>query len=711
MTPERKAVYSFESIVVDNRRLEVRRDGNRVDLEPKAFQVLSYLVENRERVVTKEELLSAIWAGTAVTDNALTRVIAQIRKQLGDHARAPRFVETVSTAGYRFIGHVVESTPSLTPSLPAPRPIPIAPSRPRWRLPAAIAGVAATAAAAWLLGRMPRSDTLHVTGLQQVTDSAAADSGPAFSPDGGQIAFASDRTGRFEIYVRSLAAASADRQLTSDGGNNVQPAWSPNGQQIAFTSQKRGGIAVISVTGGPIQYLTASGSNPNWSPDGHTLVYQAGMVGKIGLWLVGTDGAPPRRLTQPGTPPGDHQYPKWLADGRHIVFSAFFPTKGRPWIVDPATGRLHPIELAADSVLFPNLPGNGRFLYYATPGAIGAATPLDPVGIWRAPIDARWRTGAPRLLIPSGGMAPQDLVLTADGSRLALSQGRHESAIWSLPLTPAGLAAAEPSPWIRDSSIGLSEPVFSPDGSQLAFASLRQGGVWTIHIAAPDGSSFAVTPAGESGRMISWIGNHSLAYIGERQGKRDYWLAPLNGPPKRMDLKLDLGPYAFASASPQGTTLVAHAGNRSVGIKLVLVDLATGATRDLTPPGRTFVFPSWSPDGRWIAAVERVDPQTDRRVVIEVATGALQNLGDTPDQTVYFRSSWAPDNDRILFASPHEGIANIYWVSRSTGRVQQLTHFDSPSVAVDSPAWSPRGDRIAFLYRATSANIYMGELR
>jgi len=53
MTPQRTGIFSFDGMVVDIRRLEVTRNGERVDLEPKAFRVLSYLVENRNRVVTK----------------------------------------------------------------------------------------------------------------------------------------------------------------------------------------------------------------------------------------------------------------------------------------------------------------------------------------------------------------------------------------------------------------------------------------------------------------------------------------------------------------------------------------------------------------------------------------------------------------------------------------------------------------------------------
>ena len=106
MERDRSQIYGFEDLVADPNRFEVRRAGAVVEMEPKALRVLFYLIENRDHVVSKEELINTIWAGTAVTDNALTRVIVQIRKQLGDDARSPRCIETVASTGYRFIANV-----------------------------------------------------------------------------------------------------------------------------------------------------------------------------------------------------------------------------------------------------------------------------------------------------------------------------------------------------------------------------------------------------------------------------------------------------------------------------------------------------------------------------------------------------------------------------------------------------------------------------
>ncbi len=83
MAPE---VFEFGDVRVDLRRHSVSRAGQPVSLEPKTFDVLRYLLEHRDRLVTKDELLDVVWKDTFVTPNVLTRAIAQMRKALGDDA-------------------------------------------------------------------------------------------------------------------------------------------------------------------------------------------------------------------------------------------------------------------------------------------------------------------------------------------------------------------------------------------------------------------------------------------------------------------------------------------------------------------------------------------------------------------------------------------------------------------------------------------------
>src|SRR3954451_13130957 len=101
-------VFRFDNVTVESEQYRVLKDGEPVALEPKAFQVLLYLLQQRGRLITKDELLDAVWADSFVTQNALTRVIAQLRRALGDTSQNSRYIETVPTRGYRFIAQVEE---------------------------------------------------------------------------------------------------------------------------------------------------------------------------------------------------------------------------------------------------------------------------------------------------------------------------------------------------------------------------------------------------------------------------------------------------------------------------------------------------------------------------------------------------------------------------------------------------------------------------
>jgi DNA-binding winged helix-turn-helix (wHTH) protein len=88
------------------RRLVV--EGRDVHLQPLAFQLLQFLIENRPRVVSKQEIHEKLWAGTFVSDGTLTSLVAEVRNAIGDEVRKARFLRTVHRVGYAFSGEVAE---------------------------------------------------------------------------------------------------------------------------------------------------------------------------------------------------------------------------------------------------------------------------------------------------------------------------------------------------------------------------------------------------------------------------------------------------------------------------------------------------------------------------------------------------------------------------------------------------------------------------
>lgn len=106
--PTSNGIYSFDDVTIDCQNFEVRKDGLSVDLKPRTFDVLVYLTANPGRVVSKQEIFDAIWKDTFVEDNALAKIICEIRHALSDDASKPRFIETVPKRGYRFVAEIKE---------------------------------------------------------------------------------------------------------------------------------------------------------------------------------------------------------------------------------------------------------------------------------------------------------------------------------------------------------------------------------------------------------------------------------------------------------------------------------------------------------------------------------------------------------------------------------------------------------------------------
>lgn len=101
-----KLIYRLAETELEPLSGLVKRDGQEKYLRPKTLQVLLHLLEQRPRLVTKEELLTQVWQDVAVTDDALVQSIVEIRKALGDNSQQPRFIKTFPKTGYRFIGEV-----------------------------------------------------------------------------------------------------------------------------------------------------------------------------------------------------------------------------------------------------------------------------------------------------------------------------------------------------------------------------------------------------------------------------------------------------------------------------------------------------------------------------------------------------------------------------------------------------------------------------
>ncbi|OKO87071.1 hypothetical protein AC630_01165 [Bradyrhizobium sp. AS23.2] len=114
-------LYLFEDFVLDADRRELRRDGYPIPLQPQVFDLLEYLIRHRARVVTKDDLIGAIWGGRIVSESALTTRINAARTGIGDSGEAQRLIKTLPRKGFRFVGTVHEAVRQVESAVAPPK--------------------------------------------------------------------------------------------------------------------------------------------------------------------------------------------------------------------------------------------------------------------------------------------------------------------------------------------------------------------------------------------------------------------------------------------------------------------------------------------------------------------------------------------------------------------------------------------------------------
>jgi Tol biopolymer transport system component/DNA-binding winged helix-turn-helix (wHTH) protein len=719
--PERNSlIFQFDSFEVDPASFQLMRSGIAVAVEPKALQLLIFMLENRGRLLTKRELLEAVWGSSSVTENALAREIALLRRVLGDSIKEPKYISTVPTRGYRFVAEVSETAEEQSGS-EQPDAImtadPVAVSNPQTGRTVGriivIAVVILLFLASTLSLRLFRrhQDRLLANSREQIevdqlTESDGLDVFPGFSPDGRSITFSSDRTGSFEIYLRQLNADGAEVQLTHDEGENTEPAWSSDGQWIAYHSNKAGGLWIVPAFGGTPRRLTSFGSHPSWSHDGAKIAFASGTIGamietELGttpdstIWTVNVrDGHLAQLTHRTGSTLqtfGDSS-PQWSLDDQRVLFA----TNGRIWTVD-ASGhdarRVLPDRFAYDPV-FSN---DGPKIYFLSLDAEGSS-------IWEVPVNQSGSATGAAMKVYSAGLGTIHY-LTSSGPNLAFSVMNTQDNLYSVRLSTNGQSGA-PLALTHDTRLRKTRPVFSPDSSMIAFLVTQKGQdgqVWTV---SNDGSNAQKLPGDLAAFDPDWCDADSLCYWTHDKGNLAHlwrWNVHTRG---LEDVFQTNERMSAIQLSPNGQFAAYHRTDNGQ-VNVWTLSLSDGHATQLSFQPHVRGFPVWSHDGNFLA-VEVADGVNTQIAVIPKAGGTLVSL--THDAGQNWPANWSPDDKEVAFAGFRNGIWNVFAVSRDSGRERQLTHYTRASTFVRYPDWSSDGRQIVYEYGNSAANVWLLKL-
>jgi len=509
---------------------------------------------------------------------------------------------------------------------------------------------------------------MHPDGRDQrpLTNNAADDYSPSWSPDGGWIVFESDRDDphprtcfpncNYNLYLMDASGGNV-RRLTDLPGAEWGATWSPDGKSLLFTAGDIGfqnyGIYQFELENGEAQPLLVDEFNntaPDWSPDGSQIAFSSDREDGSDIFVMDADGTNLCKIVDTGL---DDHMPDWSPDGSRI---AFFATD---W---PGIRQ---------DIYTVNADGSGLVNLTNSPQAVDE--------------DPKWSPDGSKIIFQSDRDGNFEVyIMNADGSQpqnLTRHPGRDYWPDWFIPketkiafvsdcggnpqiyLMPAPGEQVEipvaPSDWQRLTS-GANDnyyPTWSPDGTQIAYYTHFSWQSWAIMIINADGSDpRQLTPS--SGETIC-----SFGPAWSPDGQRILFTIEPNPSPT---CEMKQAEIAVINIDGSGFTILTHND---------AIDLAG----------------SWMPDSRQIVFTSERDGS--RQVYIMDADGGnplrLTELGSNNSMP-----SVSPDGYSIAFVSDRDGNDEIYIMDIDGSNLRRLTQISSAND--NFPSWSPDGTQIVF---------------
>jgi Tol biopolymer transport system component/DNA-binding winged helix-turn-helix (wHTH) protein len=620
---------------------ELRKDGlpEKILLQEQPLAILRVLVAQPGEMVSREELIQLLWNGNTNVDfdPSLNKAINRLRESLGDSAETPRYIETLSRRGYRFIGKIEV--------LPAPN----GGTNPTqaWRKYAAwtVAGAACVAAAVFVYHRnRPQLDAQAVTPVP-LTAYPGLEVCPTFSPDGSQIAFAwngdpESGSKGFDLYAKVIGSENLLR-LTHHPSEVLCPAWSPDGAQIAFyrRSGAETSVQVLPALGGPERKLLSAHdpagiSGPIvWSPDGKWIAFGASLLPADKHWLrlLSVEVLESREIHH--------------AEGCHAENWPAFSHSGK---------QLAYLCLLNDDVK--------EFGIYTVPSSGG--TPM---------LVARFTTG---LGWPTG------IVWTADDKRLILSRPR-----FGVDLELDEVVLADGS--LRKLSFGQDggHPAISSKGDKLTFevAPFHRIDIWRKdleHPAAPAVKLISSTRAQDI-PQYSPDGTH-IVFTSSRGGPWEVWMSDADGTHLVQLSDATSSGAVYPRWSPDSQK-IAFTSKQNGPPEVYIVDISERLPRRVVTNLPYMSTPSWSHDGRWLY-FQSTAPHTDIERIFRCPASGGEAVALSAESSSFPWESY--DGETLYFADHLGSIHMVFLQPAGTASVLR----GMPGV-LDASEWTvvPRG--------------------
>jgi eukaryotic-like serine/threonine-protein kinase len=740
-------LYTFGSFQLYSGRRLLLRDGQPVPLTPKTFDTLLGLVENRGRVVTKDELMAHVWSDTAVEESGLTRNISVLRKALGESPEEHRYIVTVPGSGYRFVADVSESVGDDADLVPEEQPgsetgfrhetrardgagdsaargvasttrvavdptsgvllhqtgasSPV-PARSRRSylvvIGALVVGLAGAAGGIYELVKARRS--APVSGFTRMRITSLIKSGKpveaAIAPDGKYVAYVVEDGSVQSLLVRQVVTTSVLQIIAPAEVNYQGITFSRDGNFIDYVvleeKNARPVLYQVPVLGGEPRRLSVGVNSPvTFSPDGSRMAFVRVNHGVYDLILANANGSDESVLAT-RTLPDVLWKPAWSPDGQTLACSAGHFSGNDNY--------MNVVEIAvADGASKPI--GSQKWNKVEQVEWLGDGNALLVAGVQSTGMPQIWevsRATGETQRITNDLNQYAHLSVTANTNALVTVSSRSLSSLW---IVPEGEGAVRQVPLDNSKFDSIMSACWAPDG-RIVYAA-NDGGNRNIWIVEADGSgSKRLTIDDRSGEPCVTPDGRHILFSSDRSGTSHIWEMDIDG---AGSIQLTNGEgEGHPQCSPDCKWVVFD--NRFG--KRTLWKVAMDGGEPLRLCDEPCGSPCVSPDGTEIAAYRQNEaPSTSYRLVlVPFGGGEQKRLADLPPTTIYAAGfKWTPDGRAVTYVDAHADIANLWSQPLDGGPAKQLTDFKSEKVF--GADWSRDGKRLVCLCGTTTREVVL----
>jgi DNA-binding winged helix-turn-helix (wHTH) protein/Tol biopolymer transport system component len=631
-----KGLVQFGVFELNLQTGELRKSGVRVRLQGKPFQILQALLEHPGEVVTRDELRKRLWPADTFVDfeSGLNTAANRLRLTLGESAESPRYIQTLSRTGYRFIATVIEAAPR--PEVEMPAEAPIAPPvelpppaiAPHARNPWLIAGVIASLVLLLVeVIYLPRHRAAATPTFRQITFRRGYVETSRFAPDGKTVLYSACWNGEPSSLYMVSPGSPESRSLGFSGYSLI--SVSKSGELVLG---KKSSSYRVPMNGGSPKLFLEDAYWADWLPMGELAIVRQGAGMAVveyprGKAVFHTTGyVSDLRVSPKGDAVAFIEHPMAMDDGGNVV-----------WV--DRSGGAHRVSegwASADGLAW---SGDGKEIWFTA----------SRTGVNRS-LYATSRNGTIRMIASIPGtmtlhdISPQgQVVLSRDTLRQVMWMGRE------------GQNKEKDISWFD-----WSQPDdISPDGRYLLFTEGGEGGGREYGAYIRDLVSDSTTKLSDGEGLTFLPDGKSVITILPRETMHLNVVSLGAGQARVIDGH-GLS-YQWAQVFPDGKKLLVAGSMPGKSVRLYTQSIDGGALTPLEPE-IDLNYPKVSPDGTRIAGTTG-----DRKIaVIPAGGGAPQFL---PIDTMHSPVRWSSDGSRLLIRTlDHEGAAVLEWLDPNSGK-------------------------------------------